>query len=128
MSNLGERANVMGPQPIFARYVVPPAMIAAAESVLTMLAAGDAAGLAAMAAPSGAAELAAIAAAVRPGVFDRHGIIAQARLNDHHYVKARLHGPHAEPFTVQFRLGQVDGKWRVWEAVNLTGRRGAWTR
>ena len=128
MSSLGERANVMGPQPIFERHVVPPAMIAAAESVLTMLAAGDAAGLATLAAPSGVAELAAIAAAVRPGVYDRHEIIAQARLNDHHYVKARLHGVRAEPFTLQFRLGQMDGDWRVWEAVNLTGRRGAWTR
>lgn len=128
MSSLGERANVMGPQPIFERYVVPPAMIAAAESVLMMLAASDAEGLAAIAAPSGAAEVAALAAAIKAGAYDRHEIIAQARVNDHHYVKARLHGPHAGPFTLQFRLGQLDGKWRVWEAANLSGRRGAWTR
>jgi hypothetical protein len=126
--SLGERANVMGPQTIFERYVVPPAMIAAADSVLTMLAAASAEELALMAAPSGVADLAAIVAAVLPGVYDRQEIIAQARINDHHYVKARLHGPLVEPFTLQFRLGQVDGKWRVWEAVNLTGRRGAWTR
>jgi hypothetical protein len=38
MSSLGERANVMGPQPIFALYVEPPAeMIAAAGELLTML-------------------------------------------------------------------------------------------
>ena len=41
---------------------------------------------------------------------------------------ARLHGPRAEPFTMQLRLGEYDGEWRVWEATNLTGRRGAWTR
>ena len=128
MSSLGERANVMGPQPIFERYVVPPAMIAAAESVLMMLAASDAEGLAAIATPSGAADVAVLAAVIKAGAYDRHEIIAQARVNDHHYVKARLHGPHAEPFTLQFRLGQLDGKWRVWEAANLTGRRGAWTR
>ncbi len=128
MSSLGERVNVMGPQPIFERYVIPPAMIAAAEQVLTMLAAGDAAGLAAMAAVSCAAEIAEVAAAVRAGVYDRHEIVATARINFHHYVKGRLHGARAEPFTVQFRLGEQAGAWRVWEATNLTSRRGAWTR
>jgi hypothetical protein len=29
---------------------------------------------------------------------------------------------------VQFRLGEHEGEWRVWEATNLTGVRGAWTR
>jgi hypothetical protein len=43
-------------------------------------------------------------------------------------VKARLFGPRAEPFTLQFRLGEEAGEWRVWETINLTGRRGAWTR
>jgi len=65
---------------------------------------------------------------VRPGNYDRHEIIATARVNHHHYVKARLLGARAEPFTVQFRLGEHEGDWRVWEAMNLTGRRGAWTR
>jgi hypothetical protein len=128
MSNLGDRVNVMGPQPIFARFVVPSAMIVAAERVLTLIAAGDAAGLIAMAASSGTADIAAIAAAVRPGVYDRHEIIATARINFHHYVKARLHGPRVEPFTMQFRLGEQAGEWHLWEAMNLTGRRGAWTR
>jgi hypothetical protein len=128
MSNLGERVNVMGPQPIFPRFVIPLAMFAAAERVLSLLAAGDAVGLAELATPSGAAQLAAIAAAVRPGAYDRHEVIATARVNFHHYVKARLHGPRSEPFTVQFRLGEQAGEWRVWEAMNLTGRRGAWAR
>lgn len=128
MSNHGDRIKVMGPQPIFARYVIPPAMIAAAERVLTLMAAGDAAGVAALAMPACEAELTAVAAAVEPGAYERHEIIATARINFHHYVKARLHGPHAEPFTLQLRLGEHEGEWRVWEAQNLTGRRGAWTR
>ncbi|HXR23817.1 MAG TPA: hypothetical protein VN742_00555, partial [Candidatus Binataceae bacterium] len=101
MSDLGDRMNVMGPQPIIKRFVIPPPMIAAAERVLTLMAAGDAAGVAALAVPSHEAELTAVAAAVTPGVYDRHQIIATARVNFHHYVKARLHGPRAEPFTLQ---------------------------
>lgn len=128
MADLGDRVNVMGPQPIAQPTPVPIAMREAAERVLTLLAAGDAAGLAAMAAPPGIQEIAEVAAAVRPGVYDRHEIIATARVNHHHYVKARLLGSRAEPFTVQFRLGEHEGDWRVWEAMNLTGRRGAWTR
>jgi hypothetical protein len=128
MSDLGDRVNVMGPQPIFARYAIPPAMFAAAERVLMLIAAGDAAGTSALAVPAHEAELTAIAAAVKPGVYDRHEIIATARINFHHYVKARLHGPRAEPFTMQLRLGEHNGEWRVWESTNLTGRRGAWTR
>jgi hypothetical protein len=128
MANLGERVNVMGPQPISKRAVIPPAMIEAAKRVLALIAAGDAAGLAAMAAPSGATEIAAIAAAARPGAYNRDEIIATARINFHHYVKARLLGPRVEAFTVQFRLGEYEGEWRVWEAMNLTGRRSAWAR
>jgi hypothetical protein len=128
MSNLGERVNVMGPQPIFSRAEIPAAMVAAAEKVLRLMASGNAEGLAAMAAPSREGELATVAAAVKPGIYDRREIIATARVNYHHYVKARLHGPRAEPFTVQFRLGEHEGEWRVWEASNLTGIRGAWTR
>jgi hypothetical protein len=128
MADLGERGNVMGPQPISARAVIPAAMLEAAQRVLALIAAGDAAGLAAMAAPSGAAELAAVAAAARPGAYDLHEIIATARINYHHFVKGRLRGPRAEAFTLQFRLGESAGEWRVWEAMNLTGRRGAWAR
>jgi hypothetical protein len=128
MGDLGDRVNVMGPQPIAERSVIPAAMLEAAQRVLELLARGDAGGLAALAAPSGAGELAAVAAAVPPGAYDRHEIIATARVNDHHYVKARLHGPRAEAFTAQFRMGEYEGEWRVWEAMNLTGKRGAWAR
>ncbi len=128
MGDLGDRVNVMGPQPMAKRSEIPAAMLEAARRVLEGLAAGDATGLAALAVPSGAGELAAVAAAVMPGTYDQHRIIATARINDHHYVKARLHGPRTEAFTVQFRLGEYAGEWRVWEAMNLTGKRGAWAR
>jgi len=128
MPDLGERGNVMGPQPIAARKPVPPAMLEAADRVLKLLAEGKQAELAAMATGSGAREIAEVAAAVKPGLYDSHEIIATARVNSHHYVKARLSGAKTGAFTVQFRLGEHEGRWVIWDAMNLTGRRGAWTR
>jgi len=128
MADLGERANVMGPQPIMRRKPVPPAMLGAAEGVLELLATCKPAELAALAMPQSASDVAELAAAVRPGAYDHREIIATARVKDHHFVKARLRGPRADPFTVLIRLGQHDGRWMIWDAVNLTGRRGALTR
>jgi hypothetical protein len=125
MPDLGERANVMGPQPIMRRTPVPSAMIAAAERVLELLATRKPVELAALAMPQSASDVAEIAAAVHPGTYDHHEIITTARVKDHHFVKARLRGPHAAPFTFMFRLGEHDGRWMIWDAVNLTGRRGA---
>jgi hypothetical protein len=128
MPDLGERANVMGPQPIMRRKAVPPAMLAEAGHVLDLLAAGKHAELAALAMPQAASDVAEIGAAVPAGSFDHHEIIATARVKDHHFVKARLRGPRADPFTVMFRLGEHDGRWMIWDATNLTGRRGALSR
>ncbi len=128
MPDIGERANVMGPRPIASPSAVPPAMLAAAARVLELLAAADANALAALATPAGAGEVVALARAIRPGRYQRHEIIATARVNYHHYVKARLFGDRVEPFTVQFRLGEQDGRWKVWEAMDLSGGRTAWTR
>lgn len=128
MPDLGERANVMGPQPIMRRTPVPSAMIAAAERVLELLATCNPVELAALAMPQSASNVAEIAAAVHPGTYDHHEIIATARVKDHHFVKAALRGPRADPFTVMFRLGEHNGCWRIWDAINLTGRRGALSR
>ncbi|HEX3409079.1 MAG TPA: hypothetical protein VHS07_02305 [Candidatus Binataceae bacterium] len=126
---MDEGVKAMGTLPIAARSAIPAAMIVAAERLLALLAAGDAAGTAALAAPSGAAEVAAVAAAsAAVGRFDRYEIIATARINYHYYVKARLYGAEARTFTLQFRMGEEAGEWRVWEAMNLTGKRGAWAR
>jgi len=126
MPDLGTRGNVMGPQPIGRRNEVPLAMIAAAHEVLKLIAAGKWDALAALAMPACACEIAEFAAAVRQGVCDGHEIIATARINQHYYVKACLTG--ARPLTLQFRLGEHEGRWMVWEMMDLTGRRGAWTR
>jgi hypothetical protein len=128
MPDLGERANVMGPQPIMRRTAVPSAMIAAAERVLELLATCKPVELAALAMSQSASNVAEIAAAVHPGTYEHHEIIATARVKDHHFVKARLRGLRAAPFTVMFRLGEHDGRWMIWDAINLTGRRGALSR
>jgi hypothetical protein len=51
MPDLGERANVMGPQPIMRRKAPSPAMLAEAGHVLDLIAAGKHAELAALAMP-----------------------------------------------------------------------------
>jgi len=128
MPDLGERANVMGPQPRAARSSVPPDLLEAANHVLDLLASGDFGALAALATPAAAGELDQLARAIKPGHYSRHQIIATARLNYHYYIKARLFGDRAEPFTVQYRLGRQDGRWMIWEAMDLSGGKTAWTR
>src|SRR6266851_2748089 len=129
MPDLGERANVMGPQPIMRRTPVPSAMLTAAKRVLELLATcRPTMELAALAMPQSESNVADIAAAVHPGTYDHHEILATARVKDHHFVKARLRGPRAAPCTVIFRLGEHDGRWMIWDAINLTGRRGALSR
>ncbi|MGH7932183.1 MAG: hypothetical protein ACREQN_03340 [Candidatus Binataceae bacterium] len=128
MADLGERANVMGPQSIGGRRPTPPAMVEAAKYVLKLLVEGRQIELAALTTPTAQSEAAELAGAVTPGIYGGSEIIATARVNDHYYVKARLHGDGGETFTLQMRLGERDGRWLLWEALNLTGRRGAWTR
>ncbi len=128
MPDLGNRANVMGPQPIAQRAPIPAAMSAAAEHVLELIAAGDSAGLQEMAVERARADAGALAQGVRPGVYNDHKIIAQARANQHYYIKARITGPDAAPILIQVRLGAHEGHWMIWEAKNLTGRRSAWTK
>ena len=128
MPDLGERANVMGPQPIMGRTPVPSAMITAAERVFELLATCRPVELPGLTMPQAASDVAEIAAALRPGTYDHHEILATARIKDHHFVKARLRGPRAGPFTLIFRLGEHDGRWMIWDAVNFDGHRGALSR
>jgi hypothetical protein len=134
MPDLGNRGNVMGPQPI-ARIVEPPqSMIAAADAILAALIAGRRAELDAASDPQAREAMLAIADSVKPGAYDKVTIIGQARIAKHWYTKARLTGRSAKPFTVQFRLGQdqgdnkESGHWTVREATNLTEVRSAWSR
>jgi hypothetical protein len=128
MPDLGERGNVMGPQPI-APVVQPPAeMLAAAEHLLDALIRGDLASVEAMTAPQELENIRRIANEVPAGRYDKFELIGRGRISRHYFLKARLTGADVEPFTIQFRLGETDGKWTVREALNLTGRRSAWTR
>jgi hypothetical protein len=69
-----------------------------------------------------------ISNAIPAGRYDKFEIIGRARIARHYFLKALLTGPKAEPFKFHFRLGQTDGKWTVREALNLTGKRSAWSK
>jgi hypothetical protein len=128
MADLGNRSSAMGPQPIAERFVVPPAMLATFDHIMELLEQGRRADLEALVASKAVGELRELMDAIAPGEYQRHEIIAHAKANHHYYVKARMFGARAAPFTLQLRLGERDGRWIVWEAVNLAGGRTAWTR
>ncbi len=129
MPDLGDRANVMGPQPIAARTVPPTAMIETAERILRLLTEGNSAELEASAAADAREDVGKIARAVRSAIYDRAEIIGMARVNKMYFVKGRLTGADAKPFTVQVRLGaNDDGRWTIREALNLTDIRSAWSK
>jgi hypothetical protein len=128
MPDLGERGNVMGPQPI-AQIVQPPAeMLAAADRLLNALIRGDRATIEEMTPPHVRDEMMQIANAIPANRYDKFDLIGRARVSKHYFLKAKLTGTGVEPFKFQFRLGETDGKWTVREALNLTGRRSAWSR
>ena len=128
MPDLGNRARAIGPQPIAEPFIVPPAMLAAAAHILELLAEGRSSELEALAIPRAAAELRGLIEAIAPGAYRSHKIVAHAKIHHHYYVKARLFGERAAPFTLQLRLGEHAGRWVIWEACNLAGARTAWTR
>ena len=128
MPDLGERGKVTGPQPI-AQIVEPPAaMFAAAEHLLSALLRGDRAGVEAMCAEQAREDIGRIASEIKPGKYDKFELIGRGRVSRHYFLKARLTGTDAAPFTIQFRLGEDDGRWTVREALNLTGRRSGWSK
>ena len=128
MPDLGERRHVMGPQPI-AEIVEPPAdLFVAAETLLNALMRGDHATVEAMTPPHVRDEMIQIAKEIPPNRYDKFELIGRARVAKHYFLKAQLTGTDVEPFKFQFRLGETDGKWTVREALNLTGRRSAWSR
>lgn len=132
MPELGDRSRALGPQPIEQRLAPPPAMLAAANHVLGLLvgAVGDAGKrtqLEALAMPKALDDLRELIEALG-GVYERHEIVAYAKVNAHYYVKGRMFGSGAEPFTLQMRLGENQERWMIWEVANLSGGRTAWTR
>jgi hypothetical protein len=132
MPDLGDRSRAFGPQPIEQRIAPPPAMLAAADRILGLVAnaKGEAkrrGELEALAMPKALDELRELMESV-DGAYERHEIVAHAKVNAHYYFKGRLFRTGADPFTLQMRLGENQGRWMIWEVANLSGGRTAWTR
>jgi hypothetical protein len=128
MPDLGDRSSALGPQPIAKPFVTPPAMLAAADHILELLARGGRAELETLVVAKAAGALRELMNAIAPGTYETHKIIAHAKAANHYFLKARLFSARTAPFTLQFRLGQREGRWVIWEALNLTAGRTAWTR
>lgn len=129
MPDLGNRANVMGPQPIGPIKQPAPEMMAAVDRFLAMLMAANPAEALAMTDERARDRVAHIAGAIKPGVYKQMHILGKARIVEHYFVKARLSGFKGESLTLQFRIGpEGGGRWTVREAADLTDVRSAWTK
>ena len=128
MPDLGERGNVMGPQPIGNIVEPPAAMLAAAGQLLAAMLRNDVAAAEAMTTHDARAEIAGITSALKAGTYDKFELVGRGRVAKHYFLKARLTGNDATPIMIQFRLGEDGGKWTVREVLNLTGRRSGWTK
>lgn len=128
MPDLGFRDNVMGPQPIAKKKPIPADLMDTVAQILDMLVEGKGTGLAALAKASAKDETARLASAVKAGTYNDKLVIATARTNDHYWIKAKLTGTEAKPFVFQLRMGLEAGSWVIWEAMNLSDLRSAWTR
>src|SRR5260370_8257506 len=111
MPDLGERGNVMGPQPIGKVVEPPAAMLAAAGQLLGALMRGDLASAGAMTTPQAREEIEKIAQALKSGGYDKFELIARGRVAHHYFLKARLTGVNPPPFTIQFRPASTTRKW-----------------
>jgi hypothetical protein len=128
MPDLGERGNVMGPQPIGKIVEPPAAMMAAAKRLLTAFIKGNRADAVELANRESREAIARIADVVAAGRYDNFELIGRARVAKHYFLKARITGCDATPVTLQFRLGEEGGKWQVREIWDLTGRRSGWSK
>ena len=128
MPDLGNRANVMGPQPIGPVKQPSPEMMAAIDRFLAVLMAGKPDEALAMTDERARERVAQIAGAIKPGVFEQMQVLGRARVVEHYFVKARLSGSKGESMTLQFRIGPEGGRWTVREAADLTDVRSAWTK
>jgi hypothetical protein len=128
MADLGFRENVMGPQPIAQRKPIPQDMLDTVARFLDLLAQGNGAELSQMAVESTKEQASALASVVKPGAYNDKSVMATARTNEHYWVKAKMTGPGIKPFIVQLRLGPQSGGWIIWEIMNLSNARSAWTK
>jgi hypothetical protein len=128
MPDMGYRDNVMGPQPIGKRKPIPESLMQTVAQILDLLADGKSSELIAMSVDTAKEETVKLASAVKPGVYNNKSVIGTARTNEHYWIKAKLTGPDAKPFTFQLRLGPSRDRWVIWQATNLSDSRSAWTR
>jgi hypothetical protein len=128
MPDMGFRDNVMGPQPIAHRKAIPQEVMEAVRRILDLFASGKSAEVSAMAVDSAKDEVASLAAAIKPGVYNEKSIVGTARTNDHYWIKAKLIGPDARPFTLQLRMGPSGDRLMIWEATNLSDVRSGFTK
>lgn len=128
MPDLGNRANVMGPQPIGPIKEPPPEMMVAIDRFLSVLMAGNSAEALAMTDERAHERVARIAGVIKPGVYKQMRILGKARVVEHYFIKAHLSGSKGESLTLQFRIGPEGDRWTVREAADLTDVRSAWTK
>ena len=128
MPDLGNRANVMGPQPIGPVKQPSPEMMAAIDRFLAVLMAGKPDEALAMTDERARERVAQIAGAIKPGVYKQMHVLGRARVAEHYFIKARLSGSKGESMTLQFRIGPEGARWTVREAADLTDVRSAWTK
>jgi hypothetical protein len=128
MPDMGYRDNVMGPQPIAHRKPIPQSLHDAVARILNLLAEGNSNDLVAMTVDTAKDEVAKIGASVKAGIYSDKKVLATARTSEHYWIKAKLTGPDAKPFIVQFRLGAEADRWLIWEATDLSNARSGWTR
>jgi hypothetical protein len=128
MPDMGFRDNVMGPQPIAHRKAIPQDLLDTVARILDLLAIGKGAEVSTMAVDSAKDEVASLAAAVKPGIYDNKSIVGTARTNEHYWIKAKLTGPNAKPFTLQLRMGPSGDRLMIWEATNLSDARSGFTK
>src|SRR2546428_729080 len=85
--------------------------VAAAGQLLAALIQGDFAFAEQMTTAQARQDIAGITKALKPSAYDRFELIARGRVAHHYFLKARLTGGNVAPFTIQFRLGEDNGKW-----------------
>ena len=128
MPDLGNRANVMGPQPIGPVKQPSPDMMKAIDRFLLALMAGRKDQALAMTGENARDSVSEIAEALKSRGYAKQHILGKARVGEHYFVKARLSGTNGDSFMLQFRIGPEGSNWSVREAANLSDVRSAWTK
>ena len=128
MPDIGNRANVNGPQPIGKVIEPPEDLYPAARHLVDLLMKGDKTALAALSAEDAREDVAAVADSLKGKAYTEIEFYGRARVVKHWWLKVRLEGAKLPTASLQFRLGPDDsGAWIVREMMNLTGVRSGWS-